>query len=253
MDYAELQVTTNYSFLRSGSHPAELVQRALELGHTAIGITDRNTLAGVVRAFAASRDEKDKKVDRIKLLVGSRLETRDGYSLLAYPTDLDAYKRLSRLLTLGNRRADKGKCDIGFDDLAEYAEGLIAIVLPPRRPEDPAFRERLRALARLFGDRCYLAGTMLYRGDDARRLMQLDDLAHEMGVKLVATNDVHYHAPERRALQDVVTSIRLGCSAATRTRSPPRRRSCGAATSRCASSPTSTRSCTKAARRRWTS
>ncbi|TAJ26963.1 MAG: error-prone DNA polymerase [Reyranella sp.] len=212
MDYAELQVTTNYSFLRSGSHPAELVQRAIELGHTAIGITDRNTLAGVVRAFAAAKGEKKADPDRIKLLVGSRLETRDGYSLLAYPTDLDAYKRLARLLTLGNRRADKGKCDIGFDDLAEYAEGLLAIVLPPRRPEDPAFRERLRALARLFGDRCYLASTMLYRGDDARRLMQLDDLAHEMGVKLVATNDVHYHAPERRALQDVVTAIRLGCT-----------------------------------------
>ena len=212
MDYAELQVTTNYSFLRSGSHPAELVERAIELGHTAIGITDRNTLAGVVRAFAATRDAKDKKVDRIRLLVGSRIETRDGYSLLAYPTDLDAYKRLSRLLTLGNRRTAKGQCDIGFDDLAGYAEGLLAIVLPPRRPEDPAFRERLRALARLFGDRCYLAGTMLYRGDDARRLVQLDDLADEMGVKLVATNDVHYHVPERRALQDVVTAIRLGCT-----------------------------------------
>ncbi|TAJ97215.1 MAG: error-prone DNA polymerase [Reyranella sp.] len=214
MDYAELQVTTNYSFLRGGSHPQELVERAIELGHTAIGITDRNTLAGVVRAFAASRGErpKDPKCDRIKLLVGSRLETRDGYSLLAYPTDLDAYKRLSRLLTLGNRRTGKGQCDIGFDDLAEHAEGLLAIVLPPRKPEDPAFRDRLRALAGLFGDRCYLAGTMLFRGDDARRLAQLDDLATGMGVKFVATNDVHYHVPERRALQDVVTAIRLGCT-----------------------------------------
>ena len=122
MDYAELQVTTNYSFLRGGSHPQELVERAIELGHSAIGITDRNTLAGVVRAFAASRDEenpKDPARDRIKLLVGSRLETRDGYSLLAYPTDLDAYKRLCRLLTLGNRRTEKGQCDIGFDDLDE--------------------------------------------------------------------------------------------------------------------------------------
>ena len=215
MDYAELQVTTNYSFLRGGSHPQELVERAIKLGHTAIGITDRNTLAGVVRAFAASRDEKhpkDSGKDRIKLLVGSRLETRDGYSLLAYPTDLEAYKRLSRLLTLGNRRTGKGQCDIGFEDLAEYAEGLLAVVLPPRNPEDPAFRERLRALAGLFGDRCYLAGTMLFRGGDARRLARLDDLATGMGVKFVATNDVHYHVPERRALQDVVTAIRLGCT-----------------------------------------
>ncbi|MEK7687678.1 MAG: error-prone DNA polymerase, partial [Pseudomonadota bacterium] len=212
MDYAELQVTTNYSFLRSGSHPHELVERAIELGHTAIGIADRNTLAGVVRAFAAARGENRKDPDRIKLLVGCRLETRDGYSLLAYPTDLAAYKRLSRLLTLGNRRAEKGQCDLTFDDLAAHAEGLLAIVLPPRRPEEPAFRERLRALARLFGDRCYLAGTMLFRGDDARRLAQLDNLAAEIGVRFVATNDVHYHVPERRALQDVVAAIRLGCT-----------------------------------------
>jgi DNA-directed DNA polymerase III PolC len=212
MDYAELQVTTNYSFLRSGSHPHELVERAIALGHTAIGIADRNTLAGVVRAFAASRDEKNKKLDRIKLLVGSRLETRDGYSLLAYPMDLEAYKRLSRLLSAGNKDAVKGQCDLTFKDLAAYSEGILAIVLPPRRLDDPAFRERLRALARLFGDRCYLAGTMLFRGDDARRLAQLDDLATEMKVGFVATNDVHYHKPERRALQDVVTAIRLGCT-----------------------------------------
>ena len=212
MDYAELQVTTNYSFLRSGSHPKELVERAIELGHTAIGITDRNTLAGVVRAFAASCDGNKRNPDKIKLLVGSRLETRDGYSLLAYPTDLDAYKCLSRLLTAGNRRAAKGECDLAFDDLAAHADGILAIVLPPRRPDDPAFRERLGALARLFGDRCYLAGTMLFRGDDARRLAQLDNLAAEMKVGFVATNDVHYHVPERRALQDVVTAIRLGCT-----------------------------------------
>ena len=212
MDYAELQITTNYSFLRSGSHPHELVERAIELGHTAVGITDRNTLAGVVRAFAAARGENKEDLDRIKLLVGCRLETRDGYSLLAYPTDLAAYKRLSRLLTLGNRRAEKGQCDLAFDDLASHAEGLLAIVLPPRRPEEPAFRERLRALAHLFGDRCYLAGTMLFRGDDARRLARLDNLAAEMKVGLVATNDVHYHVPARRALQDVVTAIRLGCT-----------------------------------------
>ena len=142
----------------------------------------------------------------------------------------------------------------------------MAIVLPPRRPEDPAFRERLRALARLFGDRCYLAGTVLFRGDDARRLAQLDNLAAEMGVGLVATNDVHYHAPERRALQDVVTAI-AGCtvdglgfrrfaSAERHLKDPEEMRGCsaairaprahagdraGAAASRSTSSPTSIR------------
>ncbi len=212
MEYAELQVTTNYSFLRSGSHPQELVEQAIALGHTAIGITDRNSLAGVVRAYAASRGEKKTDPDKIKLLVGSRLDTHDGYSLLAYPTDLAAYKRLSRLLTLGNRRAAKGKCDIGFDDLAGHAEGLLAIVLPPRHPGEQVFRNRLQKLAGLFGDRCYLAASMLYRGDDSRRLALLDNIAAEHGVKLVATNDVHYHVPHRRALQDVVTAIRLGCT-----------------------------------------
>ena len=108
------------------------------------------------------------------------------------------------------RRAAKGECDLAFDDLAAHADGILAIVLPPRRPDDPAFRERLGALARLFGDRCYLAGTMLFRGDDARRLAQLDNLAAEMKVGFVATNDVHYHRPERRALQDVTTADVLG-------------------------------------------
>src|SRR5262249_36649257 len=129
--YAELQVTTNYSFLRGGSHPGELVLQAIDLGHTAIGITDRNTLAGVVRAYAQIKEYYEEvptdEEKRIKLLVGSRLETRDGYSLLAYPTDLDAYKRLSRLLTVGNRRADKGDCDLCFDDLKAHAEGILAI------------------------------------------------------------------------------------------------------------------------------
>ncbi len=216
MHYAELQVTTNYSFLRSGSHPRELVEQAIKLGHSAIGIADRNTLAGVVRAYSAIKEYYEEhpapKKEQIKLLVGAHLETRDGYSLLAYPTDLDAYKRLSRLLTAGNRRAAKGECDLTFDDLTEYAEGILAIVLPPHDVDDPAFHDRLRKLARLFGDRCYLAGNMLFRGDDARRLATLDNLAARMRVRFVATNDVHYHVPERRALHDVVTAIRLVCT-----------------------------------------
>src|SRR6185312_8342570 len=126
MRYAELQVTTNYSFLRSGSHPGELVHQAIELGHNAIGIADRNTLAGVVRAFSAIKEYYEEheapEEEQIKLLVGARLETRDNYSLLAYPIDLEGYKRLSRLLTVGNRRAAKGECDLTFDDLSEFAE-----------------------------------------------------------------------------------------------------------------------------------
>ena len=217
MKYAELQVTTNYSFLRGGSHPGELVLQAIALGHNAIGIADRNTLAGVVRAYAAVKefygDTAIPEEDWIKLIVGARLETKDGYSLLAYPMDIEGYKRLSRLLTLGNRHpANRRRCDITFDDLAGHAEGLIAVALPPRNVEDPVFHEKLRNLARLFGDRCYLAGTMLFRGNDAERLAYLDNLATQTKSRLVATNDVHYHVPERRALHDVITAIRHSCT-----------------------------------------
>jgi hypothetical protein len=184
MKYAELQVTTNYSFLRSGSHPWELVFQAALLGHYAIGIADRNTLAGVVRAYAAVQDfyeEQEKKGvppvpedKRIKLLVGSRIETIDGYSLLAYPMNLAGYKRLSRMLTQGNCRREKvegkSECRITFKRLALYAEDILAIVLPPRNINDPDFRGKLRKLAGLFNGRCYLAATMLFRGNDAERL-----------------------------------------------------------------------------------
>jgi error-prone DNA polymerase len=216
MPYAELQVTTNYSFLRSGSHPGELVAQAIRLGHNAIGIADRNTLAGVVRAFAAIRDfYEETAIPReswIRLLVGTHLETIDGYSLLAYPMNLDGYKRLSRMLSEGNKEAAKGECDLTFAHIEKYAEDILAIVLPPRNVDDPAFHERLRRLAQLFHGRCYLAGTMLFRGNDAERLAVLDNLATQTKTRLVATNDVHYHAPERRALHDVVTAIRLKCT-----------------------------------------
>lgn len=123
--YAELEVATNFSFLRGGSHPEELVATAKALGLEAIAVTDRNTLAGAVRAHLAAR-----KVG-IKFIVGVRLELQDAPSLLAYPTDRAAYGRLCRLLTLGQRRAEKGECTLYLDDLAAHADGLIFIVLPP--------------------------------------------------------------------------------------------------------------------------
>jgi error-prone DNA polymerase len=216
VDYAELHCTTNYSFLRGGSHPGELVFQAANLGHYAIGIADRNTLAGVVRAYAAIGDYYEQtgipKEQWIKLLVGARLETRDGYSLLAYPINVEGYKRLSLLLSQGNREAAKGECDLTFKDLAEFADDLLAIVLPPRKIEDPAFLEKLRRLADLYADRCYLAGTVMFRGRDRQRLARLDALATQAGIRLVATNDVHYHVPERRALHDVLTAIRRKCT-----------------------------------------
>ncbi|HLG44658.1 MAG TPA: error-prone DNA polymerase [Reyranella sp.] len=215
MPYAELQVTTNYSFLRGGSHPGELVFQAASLGHYAIGIADRNTLAGVVRAYSAVKEfYEDTAIPEdswIKLLVGARLETIDGYSLLAYPMNVEGYKRLSLLLSKGNEHAAKGECKLTFELLAEHADHILAIVLPPRNVEDPAFHDKLRRLTGLYRH-CYLAATMLFRGDDAARVAYLDNLATQTKVKLVATNDVHYHVPDRRALHDVVTAIRLKCT-----------------------------------------
>ncbi|MEM8917147.1 MAG: PHP domain-containing protein, partial [Pseudomonadota bacterium] len=117
--YAELQVTTNFSFLRGGSHAHELVLAAAALGQTAIGVADRNTLAGVVRAHTAA-----KKVN-IDLVVGARLDLTDGPSLLCFPTDKPAYARLSQLLSLGRRRAPKGQCWLGVEDLSDLASGQI--------------------------------------------------------------------------------------------------------------------------------
>ena len=121
--YAELDVTTNFSFLRGGSHGEELVAQAKALGLSAIAVTDRNTLAGVVRAHLAAKEVG------IKFIVGARLDLEAGYSLLAYPTDREAYGRLCRLLTLGMRRTEKGKCTLHLADVAAHAEGLIFITL----------------------------------------------------------------------------------------------------------------------------
>ena len=125
MRYAELEVTTNFTFLNGGSHPEELVATARALGLEAIAVTDRNTLAGIVRAHLAAKEVG------IKFIVGVRLDLQDAPNLLVYPTDRAAYGRLCRLLTLGQRRAEKGECTLFLDDVAAHAEGLIFIALPP--------------------------------------------------------------------------------------------------------------------------
>ena len=200
--YAELQTTTNFSFLRGGSHPEELVERAAALGLTAIGITDRHSLAGIVRAHVAAREAG------IRLLAGARLDLEDGLSLLCYPRDRAAYGRLCRLLTLGQRRADKGKCQLRLSDLCAHAEDQVLIVLPPPGPPVDTFAESLTALRNRLTGPCYLAAHMLYRGDDRARIARLGGLADRHDMPLIATNDVFYHLPERRPLQDVLTAIR---------------------------------------------
>jgi error-prone DNA polymerase len=203
--YAELQVTTNFSFLRGGSHGEELVERAAELGLSALAVTDRNTLAGVVRAHVAAKQVG------LPLLVGARLDLTDAPSRLIFPMDRAAYGRLSRLISLGRRRAPKGECAIARADIEAHDAGLLQVLLPPDDPDlFDAFAQDLAIVA----DRCpgdvYLAVSRLYRGDDDARVASLVALAETAGAIPIATNDVHAHIPERRPLQDVLTCIREG-------------------------------------------
>jgi len=200
--FVELAVTTNFSFLRGGSHPEEYVAAAAALGHRGIGIADRNTLAGVVRAHAMA------KVQGVRLAVGARLVFADGTpDILAYPQDRAAYGRLCRLLTAGNMRAQKGDCHLGLADLLEWQEGMCLAVLPPRRlPE--AFAPFLSRLKEAAPGRVWLVAPLFGRGDDARRLARLSEMARAAGVPLLASGDVLYHDPDRRPLQDVLTAIR---------------------------------------------
>jgi error-prone DNA polymerase len=131
--YAELAVTTNFSFLRGASHPREFVEQAALLGHAAIGIADRNSLAGVVRAYEQWR----KLENPPRLLVGARLVFRDGTpDILAYPKNRKAYGWLCRLISIGKLRAEKGECLLDFKDLLENRRGLLLIVIPPANPKD---------------------------------------------------------------------------------------------------------------------
>jgi error-prone DNA polymerase len=199
--YAELQATSSFSFLRGAAHPEEMVQQAHELGLAGLALTDRNSLAGVVRAHLAA------KACGLRFVVGCRLDLVDGTALLCWPTDKAAYARLSSLLTLGKGRAAKGGCTLALDDVLAHDEGQLLALVPPERP-DAAFAERLDNLARRWRRRLHLVLTRHHGGGDAARLERLVGLARQAGVPLLATNDVRYHVPERRALQDVLTCIR---------------------------------------------
>ena len=208
--YAELAAMSNFSFLEGGSHAGELIARAHALGLAGLGIADRNSFAGIVRAHAAwsEPDLGNPRAAGFRLVVGVRLSFQDDTpDILAYPTDLAAYARLSHVLSLGKRRARKGACHLVRADLAAHAEGSLLLVMPPPLADD-TFASRLAAIAALAPDRTYLAAAMLRRGDDRRRLDGLARLAARTALPLLAVNDVLYHAPERRPLQDILTCIR---------------------------------------------
>jgi error-prone DNA polymerase len=204
MTYVELQVTTNYSFLRGASHVEELFAQAALLGYEAIAVTDRNSLAGIARAHQRAAEAG------LRLIVGCRLDLREGVSVLVYPENRAAYARLCGLLSLGKRRAGKAACDLAWEDLASRAEGLVAVLIPGQA--DAALMARLRQLHMAFRENAYLALTLFRRPGDQARLSALSNMAAAARVATVATNDVLYHEPGRRILQDVVTCIREGCT-----------------------------------------
>ena len=225
--YAELAAATHFSFLRGASSPAAMVTRALELGLAGLGIADRNSVAGVVRAWRALRDLREGGETRpFQLVVGARLVFADGTpDILAYPTNRQGWGRLTRLLSTGNLRTTKGDCQLYFGDLAEACADMVLILLPdatPQRIGDIAPAPLLLAgsgppdlavLARFLRHRTphiWIGAALHRRGRDKRHLAGLKSLSARSGVPLLAVNDALYAAPEDRPLQDILTCIRTG-------------------------------------------
>jgi len=198
--YVELQATSHFSFLRGASSPEELFSAAALLGHSAMGLTDWDSVAGAVRGWEAQ------KATGVRMIAGARVTLADGRALLLYPEDKPAWSRLTRLLSLGKGRGGKGRCILEWADVAHHAEGLVAILLPDL--PDPVTEARLRELVKVFGTRSHLGLAFRRRPDDLARLHGLDRLARSAGARSVAIGDVLYHTPAARPLQDVMTAIR---------------------------------------------
>jgi error-prone DNA polymerase len=202
--YVELQVTSHFSFLRGASSAEELFAAAALLGLPALGIADRHSVAGIVRAWDAE------KTTGVRSIAGTRLDLTDGTALILYPTDKAAYGRMCRLLSVGKARAGKGACHLDWADVEEWQDGLIALLLPDKA--DAATQRQLARTKRIFGDRSYCALSIRRRPRDAIRLRDLAAMAATARVPTVATGDVLYHSADRRLLQDVVTCIREKCT-----------------------------------------
>ncbi|MEG3172444.1 error-prone DNA polymerase [Sphingomonas sp. ZB1N12] len=229
--FAELVAATNFSFLDGASHPSDIVGRAIELKLAGIGIADRNTVAGVVRAYDALERAKRGQLGAMlppfdfKLVVGARLVFADGTpDIVAYPATRAGWGRLTRLLTLGNRRAEKGGCILGFDDLLAHLGDMLLIVMPDctARPvvahkdfvlptrNDASLEATLVALRPLARRSVWLGVTMPHGGRDRRRQTRLARIAVKAHVPILATNDVRYAVADDRSLHDIVTCIREG-------------------------------------------
>ncbi|MEI9927455.1 MAG: error-prone DNA polymerase [Sphingomonas sp.] len=209
MTWSELQATTHFSFLRGVSSAEELFATAALMGMSALGVTDRNSVGGIVRALVAA------EATGVRLVTGCRLDLVDGTAILVWPEDLAAWSRLTRLLTLGKGRAnaqkgEKGRCFLHWEDVAAHADGLVAALVPGIADAgDPL---ALRWMAEVFGERGHVALTLHRRPGDALRLHRLDAAAARHGLTPLATGDTLYHHPDKRMLQDVVTAIREKCT-----------------------------------------
>jgi error-prone DNA polymerase len=212
--YSELQVTTNFSFLRGASHPEELVDYAASLGYKEIAITDHNSFAGIVRGYAATKNKN------VRIIPACRLDLLDGPSLLAYPINKQGYSNLSALLSIGNRRTEKGECDLYKEEVFNCGRDVKFIVIPPPGLNklfdiEPSFEQELKEYRYGLQNDLYLAASRRYNGDDAKYLYRLSQLSARLQIPMIATNDVYYHEPSRRQLQDVLTCIREKCTITT--------------------------------------
>ena len=242
--YAELIAASNFSFLRGASHPKTLVLTSILRGHAGLGLADHNTVSGVVRAWTALNHLREdgwsppeklrdggspgeiawredplnnpaladlvrERALAFRLLTGARLAFEDGApDVVAYPEDRVGWGKLTRLLTLGNRRAEKGRCLLRFEDLLSDPDGLMLVLAPARRT-DP-LKPWLERLNEANPGAVWLGAAMHRHGDDRRRLAHLRALAAEVGAPLLATNDVLFHDAGERDLQHVMTCIREG-------------------------------------------
>ena len=204
MRYVELHCKSNFSFLEGASHPDELVERAAKLGYQGLALTDRDTVAGVVRGFTPARE-----LD-FKYIVGSEVHLTDGPPIVLWPTDRSAYGRLCRLISRGRRRAEKGQCELRFDDIAELSDGMIAGLVPSLDSSQSLSRFLRTDFRDTFGDRGYLLCEVHLGVDDALTIERLRDLSIRCDVPLVAAGNVHYHVPARMLLHDTVAAIRTG-------------------------------------------
>ena len=199
-EYAELHCISNFSFLRGASHPEELAARAAELGYAALAITDECSLAGVVRAHLAAKEQ------RIKLIIGAEFRLADGAHLVLLATGREAYGDLSQIITTARRRSEKGSYRLDWSDLDRGAGDCLVLWIPDREPD----RAAAQRIADRFAGRAWIAAELLCGPDDRAQLAQLHELGRACGLPLVAAGDVHMHVRSRRRLQDVLTAVRLG-------------------------------------------